>query len=115
MLLSARLQAKKPKQPKDWTGHKISEVIDANGAPDTVYDDPETKFKVFVWQWEHVLNSLGRVSTHSHGGGGVHQTVTPGPSAVYKTSGTFWIDSEGNITKWKQDKSSRVKSWRYAD
>jgi hypothetical protein len=98
---------KKPKDPKDWTGHKISEMVESHGPPSTVYDDPETKLKIFVWNSEKIINLGGEVRTHDYGYGVTHQTVDPGQSIVKGFYVMFWVTPEGVIQRWEQGKRKR--------
>jgi hypothetical protein len=105
LLASTLLAAKKPKDPKDWTGHKISEMVENHGPPSTVYDDPETKMKVYVWNTESIYSAPGRVATYDYGSGVKHQTVYPGVSRTSKQYQMFWADPDGTIAKWKSGNS----------
>ncbi len=84
-VMALSVVAKQPKDPKDWSGHKISEMVNAHGAPSLVYDDPEAKLTVYVWNSQVIWTS---------GGGAVQDRYR-----------MFWVDSEGSITKWKAGKS----------
>lgn len=99
--------AKKPKDPKDWTGHKISEVVDSQGAPSTVYDDAETKLKVYVWTSAKIWQGQGTAHTINYGSGVQHTVVNPGAMGIKSRYKMFWVDSDGMITKWKQGRSSK--------
>ncbi len=91
--------ATQPKDPKDWSGHKISEMVNAHGAPSLVYDDPELKLKVYVWNSQYVYSS-GQVQTYNYGGGIKNQAVVGG-GGVMNNYRMFWVDAVGSITKWK--------------
>ncbi|MEO8100375.1 MAG: hypothetical protein ABI811_21930 [Acidobacteriota bacterium] len=95
---------KKPKDPKNWTGHKISEMVTNHGPASSVYDDPETKLQVFVWTSEKTVNLPGRVATYDYGSGVKHQRTYPGPSVTRGTYKMFWVDSEGTVIKWGDGK-----------
>ena len=84
---------------KSWEGSNIDDVIASWGPPSQVIDDSRGG-KIMTWTEFRSYTSPGTATTTNYGFGTSYTNYTPGQTATWTNSRTFWVDGNGIIYKW---------------
>ena len=85
-----------------WKGHHFSDLIAAWGPPRQTLDDGQGG-RIMTWTETRSYTAPGQATTQSYGllsNPSYHTTYTPGQTRTWTNTRTFWVDSNGIITRW---------------